>query len=138
MDGYAKPLYQKKAGSSTVEAKEKRWSASVWIVLLISAFALLLFVRFRIGEPTAGYSIRTQYTAEGEMAGKRERIDVNTANAQELEMLTGVGPQLAAQIVKDREENGPFETLEDLLRVKGVGESKIEEFRYEVIIGGET
>lgn len=119
-------------------AKEKAVSAYLWIVLLTATFALLLFAHARSGEPTAGYSIKTQYEASGETAPKREKVDVNTASAQELETLTGVGPRLAEEIIREREENGAFETLEDLLRVKGIGESKLEEFRFEVTIGGET
>lgn len=121
-----------------MEAKEKRLSAYVWILLLTAGFALLLFARVRSDRPTAGYSIHTQYEATGETAPKREKLDVNTASAQELETLTGVGPRLAAEIVKEREENGAFETLEDLLRVRGIGESKLKEFRFEVTTGGET
>ena len=120
-----------------MEAKEKGVSAYLWLVLLTLAFALLLFAHSRDEEPTAGYRIKTQYAAE-ETAPKRDKLNVNAASAQELEALTGVGPALAAAIVKDREENGAFETVEDLLRVKGIGESKLEEFRLEVTTGGET
>ncbi len=119
-----------------MEAKEKTVSAYLWIALLTAAFTLLLFPYTREA-PQEGYRIETQYAAKEETAPRREKLDVNAASAQELETLTGVGPALAAEIVKEREENGAFEALEDLLRVKGIGESKIEGFRYEVIIGGE-
>ena len=49
------------------------------------------------------------------------RTDLNTATAAELEQLPGVGPVLAARIVVDRDEHGPFDTLEALERVPGVG-----------------
>lgn len=48
-------------------------------------------------------------------------IDVNRADAAQLEELPGVGPVLAQRIVADREANGPFVALEDLERVPGVG-----------------
>lgn len=49
------------------------------------------------------------------------RIDVNRASAAELALLPGIGPALAGRIVEDRERNGPFATLDDLVRVRGIG-----------------
>ncbi|HST58189.1 MAG TPA: helix-hairpin-helix domain-containing protein [Longimicrobium sp.] len=50
-----------------------------------------------------------------------ERIDPNTAQADELDRLPGVGPALAEQIVERRASHGPFRTLADLDSVPGVG-----------------
>ncbi len=52
---------------------------------------------------------------------KGERIDLDRASAEELARLPRVGPGLAARIVADREEHGPFGSLEALDRVSGVG-----------------
>ena len=49
-------------------------------------------------------------------------VNINTADAVTLAAeLTGIGPALAAAIVRDREENGSFDSAEALTRVKGVG-----------------
>lgn len=48
-------------------------------------------------------------------------LNVNTATAAELELLPGIGPALAGRIVADREANGPFKSVDDLDRVKGIG-----------------
>ncbi|HSJ36385.1 MAG TPA: helix-hairpin-helix domain-containing protein [Acidimicrobiia bacterium] len=56
-------------------------------------------------------------------------IRLNSATAQDLEALPGVGPVLAERIVAHREERGPFETVEDLLEVPGIGESKLASIR---------
>lgn len=56
-------------------------------------------------------------------------IQLNRANATELEELPGVGPVLAERIVLFREENGPFSQVEDLLQVPGIGESKLGSIR---------
>lgn len=53
-------------------------------------------------------------------------VNVNTAGVEELQALPGIGPALAAAIVEEREANGPFDTVEDLLRVGGIGEKKLE------------
>lgn len=56
-------------------------------------------------------------------------IDINTATALQLEDLPGVGPSLAARIVADREKNGPFNSIEALDRVDGIGEGIIAKIR---------
>jgi competence protein ComEA len=53
------------------------------------------------------------------------RFDLNTADAVGFESLPGIGPVLAARIVSYREDNGMFESVEDLLDVPGIGESKL-------------
>jgi competence protein ComEA len=50
-------------------------------------------------------------------------VNLNRANAEQLEQLPGVGPVLAERIVADREANGPFASVEDLGRVQGVGDA---------------
>ncbi len=56
-------------------------------------------------------------------------ISVNSAGEAELVGLPGVGPVLAAAIVAHRSAHGPFETLEGLLAVTGVGPAKLEAMR---------
>lgn len=54
-----------------------------------------------------------------------QRVDLNTAPAWKLETLPGIGPVLAARIVVDRAERGPYESVEGLKRVDGVGPALI-------------
>lgn len=57
-------------------------------------------------------------------------VNINTADAETLDAeLVGIGPALAAAIVRDREENGPYKTADELARVQGIGESVIEKNR---------
>lgn len=56
-------------------------------------------------------------------------IDVNAAPAESLTMLPGIGPVLAERIVADREANGPFRSLDELDRVRGIGPRTIEKLR---------
>ncbi|MGA9598537.1 MAG: helix-hairpin-helix domain-containing protein [Acidimicrobiia bacterium] len=62
------------------------------------------------------------------------KIHINTATPSELEQLPGVGPVLAERIAAFRDENGPFDSVEDLLDVSGIGESKLEMLRDSVAI----
>jgi competence protein ComEA len=56
-------------------------------------------------------------------------VNLNTANAQQLDVLPGIGPATAATIIKDREAHGPFRSVNDLGRVRGIGDSKLEQLR---------
>lgn len=60
-------------------------------------------------------------------AGKT--LNINTATAEQLQLLPGIGPSRAAAIVADRERMGPFRTVEDLARVRGIGTVTIEGLR---------
>ncbi|MGA0885525.1 MAG: helix-hairpin-helix domain-containing protein [Ilumatobacteraceae bacterium] len=56
-------------------------------------------------------------------------INVNKASAIELESLPGVGPATADQIIREREANGPFSSIDDLTRVSGIGPATVEKLR---------
>ncbi len=58
-------------------------------------------------------------------APARLLIDLNNAQARELEMLPSIGPTIAQRIVDHRNEHGPFESLEDLDDVLGIGPKTI-------------
>lgn len=50
-----------------------------------------------------------------------QRININTASVEELQLLPGIGPSRAAAIIADRQANGPFRSIDDLERVRGIG-----------------
>jgi competence protein ComEA len=56
-------------------------------------------------------------------------VSLSGATTAELESLPGVGPVLAERIVAFRDENGPFDVVEDLLEVSGIGEAKLAALR---------
>ena len=64
----------------------------------------------------------------------RRPLDVNLASAAELERLPGVGPALAARIVDVRAREGPFGSVDDLRRVRGVGGATLERLRPRLIV----
>ena len=62
-------------------------------------------------------------------------VDVNAAGPEELSILPGVGPSLAAAIVADRDARGPFASASDLDRVRGVGPATLAGLRPHVTAG---
>lgn len=60
---------------------------------------------------------------------KTYNININLADWYEFSNLPGIGESLAKRIVEDRETNGRFESVEDLLRVKGIGQAKFDKFK---------
>jgi len=61
-------------------------------------------------------------------------ININSADATELEELSGIGEVLAAAIVSYRDEHGPFASIEDLMDVSGIGPATLEEIRDHVSV----
>jgi competence protein ComEA len=72
-----------------------------------------------------GDAASNRVTGGGEVAARV--ININLASATELEHLPGVGPATAKAIVAYREKYGAFNTVEDLLKVRGIGPAKLSE-----------
>lgn len=68
-------------------------------------------------------------TSNGETETASKKININTAGAQELTELPGVGESTANKIIAYRKENGKFETIEDLKNVPGIGNSKFDNLK---------
>ncbi|WP_410983918.1 helix-hairpin-helix domain-containing protein [Bacillus cereus] len=67
-------------------------------------------------------------------SGQEGKIQINVASKEQLEKITGIGPRKAENIMKYREEHGPFQKMEDLLEVDGIGEKSLEKIKDKIII----
>lgn len=65
-------------------------------------------------------------------------VNVNTATANQLSSLDGIGSVKAQAIIKDREANGQYQQLGDLARVSGVGDKTIEGIRDEATVSASS
>lgn len=63
-----------------------------------------------------------------------ERVDVNRASLSELTELPGIGPSKAAAIIEER-EIAPFKSIDDLARVRGIGDATLSELRDYITVG---
>lgn len=63
-----------------------------------------------------------------------EIVNINTASAENLSRLPGIGEVLAERIIAYREAHGPFTSVEELMRVEGIGEGKLDGIRNEIYL----
>ncbi len=61
-------------------------------------------------------------------------LNVNVATAKELQSLPGIGEVTAARIIDYRKTNGKFVSLEDMMKVKGIGTKTLEKIRKRIVI----
>ena len=77
----------------------------------------------------AGDSVLQEKERRSRPLSDGEKIDPNRAAEAELDRLPGVGASKALRIVQDREANGPFQSVEDLVRVPGLGPASVDRLR---------
>ena len=92
------------------------------MTLTIMALLALLIVNpaFAAGE-------KEGVTKSNEIVASMEMININQADAKTLTTLKGIGKDRAVKIIEYREKNGPFEKVEDLMKVKGIGKKIFEQ-----------
>ncbi|MGG0238376.1 helix-hairpin-helix domain-containing protein [Bacillus rhizoplanae] len=75
-----------------------------------------------------------QTATVNEFSLQEGKIQINTATKEQLEKISGIGPRKAENIMKYREQHGPFQKVEDLLEVDGIGEKSLEKIKDEIIV----
>jgi len=94
-----------------------------------AAITVLLTVAL-LGSGLAGPCLAGAASNSPSGAGETQQpIDLNTASAEELSTIPGIGKTLAQRIVDFRDEHGPFSRVEDLMKVKGIGEKSFQKIR---------
>ncbi len=62
------------------------------------------------------------------------KVNINTATAEELDTLPGVGPAIAQRIIDYRTAHGPFQSIEDIKNVRGIGDATFEELKDKITV----
>ena len=91
----------------------------------------------RVPEKQAGSSALPANTGKASSAVKTKAdgpININTASAEELDALPGIGPAMAKRIIEYRETEGAFTAIEDIKKVKGIGEAKFEKMKDKICL----
>ena len=115
-------------------------------LLLLTAICLLCPTLLHLTDHrSAGggdYTVTPQYTAQEPEAPDPPavpgKVNINTADAAQLEALDGIGPTLAQRIVAYREEHGPFADIESIMDGNGIGEGIFETIRQQITVEDDT
>jgi competence protein ComEA len=81
-----------------------------------------------------GLTLASAGAAQKSKAPAPEKVNINTATVEQLETLAGVGPALAKAIVEHRTKNGKFTKIEEIIKVKGMGEKKFLKIKDRLVV----
>jgi comEA protein len=92
---------------------------------LIAVSFLLIFLAVQLG-------------ADTQRLPPAHSVDLNSATADELQQVPGIGPSTAKAIVNFRPKSGPFQKIDDLLAIKGISKERLEKMRPYLTISAPT
>lgn len=122
----------------------KKFGAERLRLLVVVAFFLISGILYSRSFSAGNLEMGTSISAEeigtpAETAVYAEEImgklNINTADAEELTRLSGIGEKRAADIIAYREANGGFSCIEDMMKVSGIGEKTFEKIKDEITVG---
>lgn len=131
-------VYELAEGSRAADAIEAAGGAAEGAAADALNLARVLSDGEQIVVPTAEEHAQQQAAASGVGASDGAaggKVNINTATAEQLDTLPGVGESTAQKIIADREANGPFSSPEDLKRVSGIGDKKYAELADLITVG---
>ncbi len=123
-------------------------NAEKWILAATLLF-LVLTIGYHLGRKRspAEFAVRTaaeelQRSPDAETPGQPDpaplpaagKININTAGKDELRSLSGIGDALSERIIAYRDEHGPFERIEDITKVPGIGSGTFEGLRDQICV----
>ena len=97
-----------------------------------AAVAATLILLFAVSAASSGLAAAAP-AAEGKQLASAP-VNLNTAGTEQLSTIPGIGESMARRIIEWRDEHGPFRRVEDLMKVKGIGEKSLEKMRPHVTV----
>ena len=97
---------------------------------------------FKVGALAAalvlGLVLQPLFSLQAGSKSPDQKININTAQSEELQKLPGVGPAIAQRILDFRKENGNFKKVEDIMKVRGIGEKVFAKIKDLITVGAEA
>jgi competence protein ComEA len=84
------------------------------------------------GLTISAVSVLAQKTSPGTTS--TEKINLNSATAEQLQSLPGIGPSIAKSILEHRTKVGKFNRIEEIINVKGIGEKKFQKIKDRLVV----
>lgn len=84
----------------------------------------------------SGGCLQAAANGEGKDTGSSSaKININTAGSEQLRKLPRIGEKMSQRVIDYREKNGKFKRIEDIMKVKGIGEKTFEGFKDMITVG---
>ena len=114
-----------------MNAKQTLMAGATALALIVFGALFWIAPVWQLGYSPAAYqppTLQAQAESEPEAAQEQWPININTATAEDLMRLPGIGQAKAEAILADRAANGPYAALEDLTRVKGISQRMVQQW----------
>lgn len=127
-------------GSRVFEAIEKAGGLTVEADMSVTNQAEVLIDGQKVYIPTKQEVLENRKGSSAsdfsyhEDLGRSRLININTADSETLQQLSGVGPATADKIINYRNENGKFRSIEDIKNVNGIGDKTFEKFKSKITV----
>ncbi|HOI07652.1 MAG TPA: helix-hairpin-helix domain-containing protein [Deltaproteobacteria bacterium] len=110
--------------------------ATIAVFILIGVLSLgIASCEQKQGAAGPGAQTGTEAGGQQEMGTAQQgMVDINTASVQELQTIPGIDATLAQNIVSYRDANGPFASVDDLSKVQGMDQQKLDSIRSSVMV----
>ena len=117
---------------------------SIWILLSVEVFLLALLLGFFLGRNSADSPVQISKLPPATSVEHlpsateetMEKININTADLEQLQRLPGIGEVLAQRIITYRDKNGAFKSISELTNVEGIGLERLDKIMDYITLGG--
>ena len=121
-----------------MDGKVKATKTEKILLAVTAAFLCLLlglFLGSRSDRQADTYTVSTEkQVPQEEVVPPEVTVNINTASAEDLAVLPGIGNELALRILEYRSQHGNFEKIEDIMKVNGIGEGKFSDIRDQITV----
>src|SRR6187549_2457166 len=101
---------------------------------VLTVFSVLFLLALGLHLSCASHGSRALSPLKSEISTSTNAVNINTADANELQRIPGIGPVLAKKIVDHRARYGPFRRPEEILIIDGISENRFRESRSFILI----